>query len=80
MKLTLTNHADRTATGTWTVGGSPATPVAIVHEDGTLTLTSPITPATFTGALSADGGQISGTLNEGGATRPIVFTRDAPGG
>ena len=80
VKLTLTNHADRTAAGTWTVGGSPPTPVAIVHERSTLTLTSPITPATFSGSLSADGTQISGTLNEGGVTRPVVFMRVATGG
>jgi len=75
LTLTLTNHADRTATGTWVAGGGPATPVAIGYEAGTLTLTSPVTPASFTGTLSADGTQISGTLNEGGAPRPVVFTR-----
>ncbi len=80
LTLTLTNHADRTATGTWVAGGGPATPVAIVYEGGTLTLTSPVTPASFTGTLSADGAQISGTLNEGGAPRSVVFTRAASGG
>jgi hypothetical protein len=80
LKLTLTNHADRTATGTWAAGGAPATPVAIAVEGQTLTLTSPITPASFTGTLSADGTQISGSLNEGGAPRTVVFTRIASGG
>ena len=80
LKLTLTNHADRTATGNWATGSAPAVPVAITVDGGTLTLTSPVTPASFTGTLSADGSQISGTLNEGAAPRPVVFTRAASGG
>jgi hypothetical protein len=80
LNLTLTNHADRTATGAWSAGGAPATPVAIAYDGGTLTLTSPVTPASFTGTLSADGTQISGTLNEGATPRPVVFTRVASGG
>ena len=79
LNLTLTNHADRTATGAWSAGEAPAIPVAIVSEGGTLTLTSPVTPASFTGSLSADGAQISGTLNEGAAPLPVVFTRVAGG-
>ena len=75
LALTLANHADRTATGTWSAGEGPAIPVAIAYDNGTLTLTSPITPASFTGTLSADGTQIAGTLNEGGAPRRVVFTR-----
>src|SRR6185295_14953620 len=67
LNLTLTNHADRTATGAWSAGGAPAIPVAIVSEGGTLTLTSPVTPASFTGSLSPDGALIAGTLNEGAA-------------
>jgi len=79
LNLTLTNHADRTATGAWSAGGAPPIPVAIASEGRTLTLTSPVTPASFTGSLSADGTQISGTLNEGGAPLPVVFTRAAGG-
>jgi hypothetical protein len=79
MKLTLTNHADRTATGVWATGAGPDIPVAIVYDGGTLTVTSPVTPASFTGALSADGTQISGTLTDGAAPRPVVFTRAAGG-
>jgi hypothetical protein len=76
--LTLTNHADGTATGTWSAGGAPEIPIAVAYDNATLTLTTPVTPATFTGSLSADGKQLSGTLNEGGAPRPVVFMR-APG-
>ncbi len=80
LSLTLTNHGDRTATGSWAAGGAPATPVAIAYDGGTLTLTSPVTPASFTGTLSPDGGQISGTLIDGAASRPVVFSRVASGG
>jgi hypothetical protein len=80
LTLTLTNHADRTATGAWAAGGAPATPVAIATQGATLTLTSPVVPSTFTGTLSADGTQISGTLHEGATPRPVVFTRVADGG
>jgi hypothetical protein len=80
LRLTLTNHGDRTATGEWITGAGPAIPVAIVYEGGMLTVTSPVTPATFTGTLSADGTEISGTLNDGAAPRPVVFARAASGG
>jgi len=77
--LTLTNHADRTATGAWSAGGAPAIPVAISYDNGTLTLTSPVSPDSFTGSLSADGAQISGTLNDGAKPLPVVFTRASGG-
>jgi hypothetical protein len=80
LALTMTNHADRTATGTWSAGGAPAIPIAIGYESGTLTLTSPITPASFTGTLNAEGTAISGTLREGAAPRAVVFTRVGNGG
>jgi len=77
--LTLTNHGDRTSTGTWSAGDGPAIPVAIASQGGTLTLTSPVTADRFTGALSADGSQISGTLNDGAAPQAVVFTRAGGG-
>jgi hypothetical protein len=75
LTLRLTNHADRTASGAWSAGGAPEIPIAIAYDNGTLTLTSPVTPASFTGTLSADGTQISGALNEGAKPVPVVFTR-----
>ena len=80
LKLTLTNHADQSATGEWAAGGAPATPLAIKYENGTLTLTSSVTPTSFTGALNADGTELTGTLSEGAASRPVVFARAANGG
>ncbi len=79
LKLTMTNNGDRTATGAWVTGAGPAIPVAIAYDGDILTLTSPVTPASFTGTLSADGTQISGTLNDGAAPQPVVFTRGASG-
>ena len=54
LKLMLTNHGDKTSTGTWAAGAGPDIPVAIAYDSGTLTLTSPATPETFTGTLSAE--------------------------
>jgi hypothetical protein len=80
LALTLTNHADRTATGAWAAGGEPLSPIAIMVDGSSVTLVSSVTPATFTGSVNAEGTQISGTLTESGASRPVVFTRAASGG
>ena len=78
--LELTNHADKTATGAWAAGGTPLSAIAIAVDGNSLTLTSVITPTTFTGSVNAEGTQISGTLTESSASRPVVFTRAASGG
>lgn len=80
LELTLTNHSDETATGAWAAGGAPPSAISIAVEGSTVTLTSAITPTTFTGRVDADGTQISGTLTESGASRTVVFTRVASGG
>jgi hypothetical protein len=80
LELTLTNHADKTATGAWAAGGAPLSPIAITVDGSNVTLTSTIAPTTFTGSVDADGTRLSGTLTESGASRPVVFTRIASGG
>ena len=80
LALTLTNHADKTATGAWAAGGAPLSAISIAVDGSNVTLTSAITPTTFTGNLNAEGTQISGTLTESGAARTVVFTRVASGG
>jgi hypothetical protein len=80
LELNLTNHADRTATGAWAAGGAPLSPITIKVDGSSVTLVSSVTPATFTGTVDAQGTQIAGTLTEGGASRPVVFTRAASGG
>jgi hypothetical protein len=80
LELTLTNHADETATGEWAAGGAPLSAVAIAVDGRHVTLTSVITPTSFTGSVNAEGTQLSGTLTENGASRPVVFARVANGG
>jgi hypothetical protein len=58
LELTLTNHADKTATGAWAAGGAPSSAIAIVVDGSNVTLTSAITPTTFTGSVNAEGTQI----------------------
>jgi hypothetical protein len=75
--LTLTNHDDGTATGAWSTGGGTAVPMAIAQSGKTLTLTTPVTPATFSGTASDDAKQISGTLKDDGTEYAVVFARGA---
>jgi hypothetical protein len=79
LELTVMNHADKTATGAWAAGGAPLSPISIAVDGSSVTLTSAITPTTFSGSVNAEGTQISGTLTESGASRPVVFTRAASG-
>jgi hypothetical protein len=80
LALTLTNHADRTSTGAWAAGGAPLSAISIAVEGSNVTLTSAITPTTFTGTVNAEGTELAGTLTESGAPRPVVFARVANGG
>ena len=80
LELTLTNHADKTATGVWAAGSALLSPISIAVDGSSLTLTSTITPTTFTGSVNPEGTQISGTLTESGASRSVVFSRSASGG
>jgi hypothetical protein len=73
--LTLTNHADRTATGTWAAGDGVATPVAITVVGSNVTLESTVAPAEYVGAVSADGSRLSGTLKQGSLEQPLTLTR-----
>lgn len=75
--LTLTNHADGTATGSWSTGGGTSVPMAITQSGKTLTLTTPVTPATFSGTTSDDATRISGTLKDDGAEYALVLARAA---
>jgi hypothetical protein len=75
--LTMTNHADRTATATWAAGEGVATPVAIKADGASLTLESTVAPAEYSGTVSADGTRISGTIKQGPLEQPLTFTRVA---
>jgi hypothetical protein len=80
LELTLTNHADNTATGAWAAGGAPLSPITITVDDASVTLASSVSPTTFTGTIDAQGSELAGTLTESGTSRPVVFTRVANGG
>ena len=73
--LTLSNHTDGTSAGSWAAGDGTATPVAIAPHARDVTLTSTVTSAAYTGTLSADGKEISGTFSEGSLKQPITFRR-----
>jgi hypothetical protein len=77
VRLSLRNNADGTASGSWASGRGVATPVKIVHENGRLILTSAAAPASFVGAVSADGAEIAGTLKSGALEQALTFTQGA---
>jgi len=77
VRLSLTNNADGTSSGSWASGSGVATPVKIEHEGGRLTLTSTVAPAAFTGTVSADGTEIAGNLTSGALQQTLTFTQGA---
>ena len=74
VRLSMKNNADGTASGSWSSGSGVATPLRIAHGDGKVTLTSTVAPASFVGAVNADGTQIVGTLTSGALQQPLTFT------
>jgi hypothetical protein len=74
VRLSMRNNADGTASGSWASGSGVATPLRIAHEGGMVTLTSTVAPASFVGALSADGNEIAGTLTSGALQQAVTFT------
>ncbi|HEY5569218.1 MAG TPA: hypothetical protein VIM81_18490 [Gammaproteobacteria bacterium] len=77
LELTLSNHADGTAMGSWASGGGTAVPISIAHQDRSLTLTSTVTPAAYAGTVNADGTEISGIFTAGPLEQTLTFTRAA---
>jgi hypothetical protein len=77
LTLTLANETDGTARGYWSAGAATPTPVAIVADGRTVTLSSSVTPTRFSGTLSQDGTAITGTMSESGRERPVTFNRQA---
>jgi hypothetical protein len=77
MVLMMVNEADGTATGSWKAGDSVMTPVTIASDGGQVKLVSTVTPTEFSGSVSADGTQISGTIKQGVTEQPLTFLRTA---
>jgi hypothetical protein len=77
LRLMLTNHIDDSATGSWAAGEAIATPVSIVSDGPTIALASTVTPVEFSGAVNADGTELSGTIKQGSIEQPLTFVRSA---
>ncbi len=75
--LKLVNGADGTSAGSWSAGDGSATAVVIGQRDHSVTLTSSVTSAVYTGTLSADNSEIAGTFSEGSLKQPMTFRRAA---
>jgi len=75
VKLELANRGDGTAVGTWSAGDGSATAVVISQRERDVTITSNVTPAVYTGTLSADSREIAGTFSEGSLKQPMTFRR-----
>jgi hypothetical protein len=73
--LELSNRADGTSAGTWAAGDGSATPVAIARHEHGVTFTSTVSSAEYTGTLSPDGKEISGTFSEGSLRQSMTFRR-----
>ena len=62
--------------GSWSAGGNgSATSVVIAQRERSVTLTSNVTSAAYTGTLSADSSEIAGTFSEGSLKQPMTFRR-----
>jgi hypothetical protein len=77
VNLELANRGDGTAVGTWSAGDGSATSIVITQRERSVTLTSNVTSAGYTGTLSADNNEIAGTFSEGSLKQPMTFRRAA---
>ena len=75
--LKLANRSDGTSAGSWSAGDGSATSVVIAQRERSVTLTSNVTSAAYTGTLSADNSEIAGTFSEGSLKQPMTFRRAA---
>jgi len=78
--LTMTNHADGTATGRLinTDEGGLEIPLVIAQKASNVTLeTTVLKGMSFSGALNADGTELSGAITQGSMTVPVTFRRAA---
>jgi hypothetical protein len=75
--LTLTNHADGTATGHLVnlSEGGLTIPVAIRQAGSSVTFETTVVAGSFSGALNAAGTELAGTWKEGTVSKPITFRK-----
>jgi hypothetical protein len=77
--LTMTNHADGTATGRLVNldEGSLELPARITRTGSSVTLDFNVVGASYTGTLNDSGTELSGTYTQGPITAPLTFQRAA---
>jgi hypothetical protein len=75
LTLTLTNHADKTASGTWGLDEGVQIPITIKLEASTVTIGSNVTSETYIGTFDSASGEIVGTFKEGAQELPLTFRR-----
>ena len=74
--LTMTNHADGTASGTIQDldGSNVEIPIAITQKASDVTIDVTVVGASYTAALNANG-ELSGTWAQGPVSLPLTFKR-----
>jgi hypothetical protein len=77
VSLTLANRGGGISVGAWAADDGSATPVAIAQHERSVTLTSTVTSSAYSGTLSPDGAEITGTFTEGALKQPLTFRRAA---
>jgi hypothetical protein len=75
--LELVNHADGTSAGSWSAGDGSATALVIAQRERSVTITSNVTSAAYSGALSTDSSEIAGAFSEGSLKQAMTFRRAA---
>jgi hypothetical protein len=75
--LTLTNHANGTATGSLVnlSEGGLQIPIRFTQNGSSVTFTTTVVDGSFAGTLNAAGTELTGTWKEGTTTKAIVFRK-----
>ena len=78
--VTMTNHADGTATGDWANDGGVRIPITIAYQGSSLTLGTTVSTGSYFGTVSAQGTEIVGVFTEGALNAPLTLRRAATAG
>jgi len=75
LALTMTNQADGTATGIFSVYDSVEIPIAIQQQASKVTIDVAVTGATYAATLDPEAGVLTGTWVQGPFSSPVTFRR-----
>jgi hypothetical protein len=75
LRMTLTNHADGTATGTIADEHGSEVPVKFAQNGARVTIEIPTARGTFTGTLGSEGTALEGNYVEGALNVPVIFSK-----